>query len=41
MRDKNEELQEKLKYEKGTNTMLIVFVVVLFIILGLVWFIKI
>jgi len=41
IKEDNEELQQKLKYEKTTNYMLIGFVIVLFITLGLVWFIKI
>ncbi len=41
IKDKKQELEEKLKYEKSTNYILIGFILVLFIILGLVWFLKI
>ena len=35
------DIEKQLKYEKSTNYILITFVVVLFITLGFVWFIKI
>ncbi len=41
VREENTKIQEKLKYEKSTNYMLIVFVMILFVALGLLWFIRI
>lgn len=41
IQNEKKELSKQLKYEKSTNYILIAFVIVLFVALGLVWFIKI
>lgn len=41
VKEENSKIQEKLTYEKSTNYMLIIFVIILFIALGLLWFIRI
>lgn len=41
LKEKKEEIEKQLQYEKSTNYLLIGFIVVLFVTLWLVWFIKI
>ena len=41
LRDTSNELREKLKYEKSTNYILIAFCIVLVLVIGFVWFLKI
>jgi CHASE3 domain sensor protein len=39
-KEKND-LKKELKYEKTTNTILIIFVLLLLIVAGIIWFVKI
>ena len=41
LRERGKQLEEKLKYEKSTNYILISFCVVLVLAIGIVWFLKI
>ncbi len=41
LRDASSELKEKLRYEKSTNYILISFCIVLVLVIGFVWFLKI
>ena len=41
LQEKTKELEKDLKYEKNTNIILIIFVVILLVISGVIWFLKI
>jgi len=41
IKEAKDDLEKKLKYEKSTNYILITFVVILFLTLAFVWFVKI